>query len=104
MIHSLCLVFIQALAVYGQVTGKPRDDPPPPPGGLPDPTTKDPDAGGDQTQEGGDGEKKKDKPSASAARDFRVVEGSSDSHMRWNPDSSRSHFTAATSPTRARDF
>lgn len=95
----------QALAVYGQVTGKPKNDPPPPSGGLTDSSTDSASAGGDQTQKGGDGDTQKDKSSASAARDFRQVEGSSaDSHMRWNPVSSRSHFTAASSPTRARDF
>lgn len=95
----------QALAVYGQVTGKPKNDPPPPSGGLTDSSTDSAIAGGDQTQKGGDGDTQKDKSSASAARDFRQVEGSpADSHMRWNPVSSRSHFTAASSPTRARDF
>lgn len=95
----------QALAVYGQVTGKPKNDPPPSSGGLTDSSTDSASAGGDQTQEGGDGDTQKDKSSASAARDFRQVEGSpADSHMRWNPVSSRSHFTAASSPTRARDF
>lgn len=98
----------QALAVYGQVTGRPKDDapPPPPPAGLPDPTTKDPEPSEDQTKKGRDGETKKEKPSASLLSDFREVEGSSkDVHMRWNPPvSSRSHFTAAASPTRARDF
>lgn len=95
----------QALAVYGQVTGKPKNDPPPPSGGLTDSSTDSASAGGDQTQKGGDGDTQKDKSSASAARDFRQVEGSpADSHMRWNPVSSRSHFTAASSPTRARDF
>lgn len=95
----------QALAVYGQVTGKPKNDPPPPSGGLTDSSTDSASAGGDQTQKGGDGDTQKDKSSASAARDFRQVEGSpADSHMRWNPVSSRSHFTAASSPTRTRDF
>lgn len=95
----------QALAVYGQVTGKPKNDPPPPSGGLTDSSTDSASAGGDQTQKGGDGDTQKDKSSASAAGDFRQVEGSpADSHMRWNPVSSRSHFTAASSPTRARDF
>lgn len=95
----------QALAVYGQVTGKPKNDPPPPSGGLTDSSTDSASAGGDQTQKGGDGDTQKDKSSASAAGDFRQVEGSpEDSHMRWNPVSSRSHFTAASSPTRARDF
>lgn len=95
----------QALAVYGQVTGKPKNDPPPPSSGLTDSSTDSASAGGDQTQKGGDGDTQKDKSSASAARDFRQVEGSpADSHMRWNPVSSRSHFTAASSPTRARDF
>lgn len=95
----------QALAVYGQVTGKPKNDPPPPSGGLTDSSTDSASAGGDQTQKGADGDTQKDKSSASAARDFRQVEGSpADSHMRWNPVSSRSHFTAASSPTRARDF
>ena len=96
----------QALAVYGQVTGKPKDDPPPPPAGLPDPTTKDPEPSDDQTRKGSDVETEKGKPSASLASDFREVEGSSkDVHMRWKPPvSSRSHFTAAASPTRARDF
>lgn len=95
----------QALAVYGQVTGKPKNDPPPPSGGLTDSSTDSASAGGDQTQKGGDGDTQKDKSSASAARDFRQVEGSpADSHMRWNPVSSRSHFTAASSPTRSRDF
>lgn len=96
----------QALAVYGQVTGRPKDDPPPPPAGLPDPTTKDPEPSEDQAKKGSDGETKKEKPSASLQSDFREVEGSSrDVHMRWNPPvSSRSHFTAASSPTRARDF
>lgn len=95
----------QALAVYGQVTGKPKNDPPPPSGGLTDSSTDSASVGGDQTQKGGDGDTQKDKSSASAARDFRQVEGSpADSHMRWNPVSSRSHFTAASSPTRSRDF
>lgn len=95
----------QALAVYGQVTGKPKNDPSPPSGGLTDSSTDSASAGGDQTQKGGDGDTQKDKSSASAARDFRQVEGSpADSHMRWNPVSSRSHFTAASSPTRSRDF
>lgn len=95
----------QALAVYGQVTGKPKNDPSPPSSGLTDSSTDSASAGGDQTQKGGDGDTQKDKSSASAARDFRQVEGSpADSHMRWNPVSSRSHFTAASSPTRARDF
>lgn len=95
----------QALAVYGQVTGKPKNDPPTPSGGLTDSSTDSASAGGDQTQKGGDGDTQKDKSSASAARDFRQVEGSpADSHMRWNPVSSRSHFTAASSPTRSRDF
>ena len=84
---------------------KPKNDPPPPSGGLTDSSTDSASAGGDQTQKGGDGDTQKDKSSASAARDFRQVEGSpADSHMRWNPVSSRSHFTAASSPTRARDF
>lgn len=98
--------YTQALAVYGQVTGRPKDDPPPPPAGLPDPTTKDPEPSEDQTKKGSDGETKKEKPSASLQSDFREAEGSSrDVHMRWNPPvSSRSHFTAAASPTRARDF
>jgi len=88
------------------VTGRPKDDPPPPPAGLPDPTAKDTEPSDDQTKKGSDGETKKEKPSASLASDFREVEGSSkDVHMRWNPPvSSRSHFTAAASPTRARDF
>ncbi|KAL9986841.1 hypothetical protein ACROYT_G001047 [Oculina patagonica] len=100
----------QAMAVYGQLTGRPKDDSPPPPPGLPGPTTKDPKPSDDQTKKGGDGEMKKEKPPASSASDFREVEsGSKDLHMRWNPPvspptSSRSHFTAATSPTRARDF
>ena len=94
----------QALAVYGQVTGKPKDDPPP--AGLPDPTTKDPEPSDDQTKKGSHVETEKEKPSASLASDFREVESSSkDLHMRWKPPvSSRSHFTAAASPTRARDF
>ena len=95
----------QALAVYGQVTGRPKDDPPPPPTGLPDPTSKGPEPS-DELTKGSGGETKKEKPSASLASDFREVEGSSkDVHMRWNPQvSSRSHFTASASPTRARDF
>ena len=98
--------YTQALAVYGQVTGRPKDDPPPPPGGLPDPTTKDPEPSDDRAKKRSDGEMKKEKPSTSSASDFREVEGSSkDAHMKWNPPvSSRSHFTAAASPTRARDF
>lgn len=106
LVHVDSLSSPQALAVYGQVTGKPKDDPPPPPAGLPDPTTKDPEPSDDQTRKGSDGETEKGKPSASLASDFREVEGSSkDIHMRWKPPvSSRSHFTAAASPTRARDF
>lgn len=88
------------MAVYGQVTGRPKDDPPPPPGGLPD-STNDPEPSGDYTNKGGVGETKKDKPSASSSSHFREVEGSRD----WNPPvPSRSHFTAATSPTRTREF
>ena len=104
LVHVDSLSSTQALAVYGQVTGKPKDDPPP--AGLPDPTTKDPEPSDDQTRKGSDGETEKGKPSASFASDFREVEGSSkDVHMRWKPPvSSRSHFTAAASPTRARDF
>lgn len=95
----------QALAVYGQISGKPKNDPPPSSGGLTDSSTESAGASGDQTQEGRDGDTQNDKLSASAGRDFRQVEGSSaDSHMRWNPVSSRTHFTAASSPTRARDF
>lgn len=104
----MLISYTQALAVYGQVTGRPKDGSPPPPpsAGLPDSTTKDPELSEDQTKKGSDGETKKEKPSASLPSDFREVEGSSkDIHMRWNPPvSSRSHFTAAASPTRARDF
>lgn len=95
----------QALAVYGQVTGKPKNDPPPPSGGLTDSSTESAGASSDQTQEGVDWDTLNNKSSSSAGRDFRQVEGSSvESHMRWNPVSSRTHFTAASSPTRARDF
>ena len=88
------------------MTGRPKDDPSPPPAGLPDPTAKGPEPSDDETKKRSDGEAKKGKPSASLAGDFREVESSSkDVHMRWNPPvSSRSHFTAAASPTRARDF
>ena len=106
LVHVDLLSSPQALAVYGQVTGKPKDDPPPPPAGLPDPTTKDSEPSDDQTKKGSHVETEKEKPSAALASDFREVESSSkDVHMRWKPPvSSRSHFTAAASPTRARDF
>ena len=105
MVYLIPCVTLQALAVYGQISGKPKNDPPPSSGGLTDSSTESAGASGDQTQEGGDGDTQNDKLSASAGRDFRQVEGSSaDSHMRWNPVSSRTHFTAASSPTRARDF
>ena len=100
------------MAVYGQVTGKPKNDPPPPPPGLPDATPEDKGPSGDDTK-GPSGESSTTpKTSASTSKDFREVEGSKDLHMRWNPSGSyrkssgpsTSHFTAATSPTRSRDF
>ena len=88
------------------MTRKPKDDPPPPPAGLPEPPTKDSEPSDDQPKKGSVGKTKKEKPLTSATSEFREVEGGSkDLHMRWNPPvSSRSHFTAAASPTRARDF
>ena len=106
---------IQAMAVYGQLTGKPKDDPPPqlPPSGLPDSTPEDQGPSDDGTKPGGDVSSMKSKTSVSGTNVFREVEGSKDSHMKWNPPASgfrkpgspsTVHFTAATSPTRSRDF
>lgn len=103
----------QAMAVYGQLTGKPRDDspPPPPPPGLPDGTPDDK-GPSDVTKGGSDDNLTKPKTSPSGATSFREVEGSKDLHMKWTPPAtyrkpgspSTAHLTAATSPTRARDF
>lgn len=73
------------MAVYGQLTGKPKDDPPPPSHGLPSspPEDQGPSDGG--TTMGSDESLQRTKPSDTMAKDFRQVEGSKDSHMKWTP-------------------
>lgn len=73
------------MAVYGQLTGKPKDDPPPPPPGLPDTTPEDQGSYDDGSTRVGDESSQTSKPFASAARDFKQVEGSKDLHMKWTP-------------------
>ena len=92
------------------MTGGPKDDPPPTPptAGLPDPTSKGSEPSDDKTKKGSGVETKTETTaSTSGFREVEVVtKDTKDAHMRWNPPvTSRSaHFTAATSPTRSRDY
>lgn len=100
------------MAVYGQLTGKPKDDPSPSPPGLPDTTPEDKGTSDGAIKRNSDVSSQVSGTFASAKKDFRQVEGSQDEHMKWSPPSnygkpastSTPRFTAATSPTRARDF
>ena len=100
------------MAVYGQLTGKPNDDPSPSPPGLPDTTPEDKGTRDGTIERSIDGRSQVSGTFASAHKEFRQVEGSQDQHMKWSPPSNYGkpassptpHFTAATSPTRARDF
>lgn len=102
----------QAMAVYGQLTGKPTDDPSSSPPGLPDTTPEDKGTRDGTIERSIDGRSQVSGTFASAHKEFRQVEGSQDQHMKWSPPSNYGkpassptpHFTAATSPTRARDF
>ncbi|XP_074627808.1 stomatin-like protein stl-1 isoform X4 [Acropora palmata] len=102
----------QAMAVYGQLTGKPNDDPSLSPPGLPDTTPEDKGTRGGTIERSIDGSSQVSGTFASAHKEFRQVEGSQVQHMKWSPPSNYGkpassptpHFTAATSPTRARDF
>ncbi|XP_067057595.1 stomatin-like protein stl-1 [Acropora muricata] len=102
----------QAMAVYGQLTGKPTDDPSSSPPGLPDTTPEDKGTRDGTIERSIDGSSQVSGTFASARKEFRQVEGSQDQHMKWSPPSNYGkpassptpHFTAATSPTRARDF
>ncbi|XP_029182905.2 stomatin-like protein 2, mitochondrial [Acropora millepora] len=102
----------QAMAVYGQLTGKPNGDPSPSPPGLPDTTPEDKGTRDGTIERSIDGSSQVSGTFASARKEFRQVEGSQDQHMKWSPPSNYGkpassptpHFTAATSPTRARDF
>lgn len=98
------------MAVYGQLTGKPYNDPPTPPSGLPGGTPEHTGPSDDGSVESSI----KPKTSVSSTQAFREVEGSKDSQMKWSPPGAAgfrkpgspttAHFTAATSPTRSRDF
>ena len=100
------------MAVYGQLTGKPTDDPSSSPPGLPDTTPEDKGTRDGTVERSIDGRSQVSGTFASARKEFRQVEGSQDQHMKWSPPSNYGkpassptpHFTAATSPTRARDF
>ena len=98
--------------MYGQLTGKPNGNPSPSPPGLPDTTPEDKGTRDGTIERSIDGSSQVSGTFASARKEFRQVEGSQDQHMKWSPPSNYGkpassptpHFTAATSPTRARDF
>ena len=108
------LFYFQAMAVYGQLTGKPINDPPTPPSGLPGGTPEHTGPSDDGTTSGSVESSIKPKTPVSSTQAFREVEGSKDSQMKWSPPGAAgfrkpgspttAHFTAATSPTRSRDF
>lgn len=108
------LFYFQAMAVYGQLTGKPINDPPTPPSGLPGGTPEHTGPSDDGTTGGSVESSRKPKTPVSSTQAFREVEGSKDSQMKWSPPGAAgfrkpgspttAHFTAATSPTRSRDF
>lgn len=102
----------QALAVYGQVTKRPNDDPPYLPSNSPESPPEDKGTSDNASSPVSDRSSQGSGTYASGGKDFRQVEGSPDEHMKWIPpasyktpgSASASHFTAATSPTRVRDF
>lgn len=108
------LFYFQAMAVYGQLTGKPNTDPPTSPSGLPGATPEHRGPSDDGTTGGSVESSIKPKTPVSSTQAFREVEGSKDSQMKWSPPGAAgfrkpgspttAHFTAATSPTRSRDF
>ena len=98
--------------MYGQVTKRPNDDPPYLPSNSPESPPEDKGTSDNASSPVSDRSSQGSGTYASGGKDFRQVEGSPDEHMKWIPpasyktpgSASASHFTAATSPTRVRDF